>query len=555
MPRWMRFSMAPVALGLISLLLLGACTHHSVTPATVADDPAESSVLLAGGAVFSGHDEHPMIADVLIRGDRIADVGPPGSLSAGRTIDVSGLAVAPGFIDLHSHAVRESAARSGLTRWPGAENLLRQGVTTVIGGPDGWSPLPLAGHFAEVEASPAAVNYGAFVGHGAVRQHVVGLDDRPATPEEMTAMRAEVEQAMRDGAFGLSSGLVYIPGSFADTEELIELARVAGAHGGIYISHMRNENLGALDSVAELIRIAEEAGVPGQITHAKVMSTAMQGRSVDLLAMVDAAVARGVDITLDQYPYAAGSTGLTVQFPRWSRDGGNKMIAERLKDPEMRERIRTELIYQLTEVRGRNDPANVQLAYCNFDSSLDGLNLSEVLQQRGQEVNIANAADLIIELQEAGGCGAIYHAMHPDDVAIIMRHPRTMIAADGGIESPGNAHPHPRNYGTYARVLGHYVRELGVLPLHTAIHKMTGMPADRIGLVDRGRIAKGSVADLVVFDPDTIIDRATFIDPHQYAEGVHHVFVSGEAVLLDRRATGARPGRVLRSAAYQPGNR
>jgi dihydroorotase/N-acyl-D-amino-acid deacylase len=535
----------------ITLFILAACVA-----APDALPPAEKiarSVLLSGGTVFSGEDALPIVADVLIRGDRVAAIGAPGSFSADLTLDVTGLAVAPGFIDLHSHAVRESAARSGLFRWPNAENLVRQGVTTVIGGPDGWSPLPLAKHFADVDARPAAVNYGAFVGHGAVRQRVIGLEDRAATAEEMNAMRAEVDQAMHDGAFGLSSGLVYIPGSFADTEELIELARVARWHGGIYISHMRNENLGVLDSVAELIRIAEEAGLPGQITHAKVMSTAMQGRSVDLLALVDAAVARGVDITLDQYPYAAGSTGLTVQFPRWSRDGGDAKLAERLKDPEMRERIRNELIYQLAEVRGRNDPANVQLAYCDFDSTLDGLNLSQVLEQRGQEISIRNAADLIIELQEAGGCGAIYHAMHPDDVAIIMRHPRTMIAADGGIEAPGNAHPHPRNYGTYARVLGHYVRELGVLPLHTAINKMTSMPAERIGLAGRGRLAAGMIADIIVFDPATVIDRATFTEPHQYAEGAHHVFVAGTAVLLNGTMTGARPGRVLRSTAFREG--
>ena len=546
--------MKRLAASLLSLSLLVACAAGPDSPIVTSGNDTEPSVLLAGGLVFSGDDRPPVVADVLIRGDRIVSVGAPGATAADLTLDVAGLAVAPGFIDLHSHAVRASAARSGLFRWPDAGNLVRQGVTTVIGGPDGWSPLPLAEHFADVEARPAAVNYGAFVGHGAVRNRVIGLDDRPATRQELQAMRVEVDQAMHDGAFGLSSGLVYIPGSFADTDELVELARIAGRHGGIYISHMRNENLDVLDSVAELILIAEEGGLPGQITHAKVMSTSMQGRSVDLLAMVDAAVARGVDITLDQYPYAAGSTGLTVQFPRWSRDGGNAKLAERLADPEQRARIRDELIYQLAEVRGRNDPANVQLAYCDFDHSLDGLNLSQVLEQRGRKVTLGNAADLIIELQLAGGCQAIYHAMHPDEVAIIMRHPRTMIAADGGIEAPGNAHPHPRNYGTHARVLGHYVRELGVLPLHTAIHKMTGMPAQRIGLTDRGHIAPDKVADLVVFDPATVIDRATFIEPHQYAEGVHHVFVAGQAVLLEKQPTGARPGRVLRSSAHRNEN-
>jgi dihydroorotase/N-acyl-D-amino-acid deacylase len=306
--------------------------------------------------------------------------------------------------------------------------------------------------------------------------------------------------------------------------------------------------------VRELIHVAETAGLPAQITHAKAMGTAMQGRSTDLLALVDAAVERGTDITLDQYPYPAGSTGLTVQFPRWSRDGGNRKLAERLEDPELRARIHAALVYELTEVRGRNDPANVQLAYCDFDHTLDGLNLAELLTRRGLEVTIDNAATLIIELQEAGGCQAIYHAMHPEDVVTILRHPRTMIAADGGIVVPGVGHPHPRNYGTFARVLGRYVREMQVLPLHTAIHKMTRMPAERIGLTERGRIESGAVADIVVFDPAGVIDRATFADPHRYAEGVHHVFVAGEAVLLDKEPTGARPGRILRSAAYEQVN-
>jgi dihydroorotase/N-acyl-D-amino-acid deacylase len=387
-----------------------------------------------------------------------------------------------------------------------------------------------------------------------VRGAVIGLDDRPPTDAELEQMQERVAQAMRDGAFGLSSGLVYTPGSFGDTDELIALAKVAGQYGGIYISHMRNEALQVLDSVAELIRIAEEGGLPGQITHAKAMGTAMEGRSADLLALVDAAVARGVDITLDQYPYTAGSTGLTVQFPLWSRDGGNRKLAERLQDPELREKIKQHLLYEMTEVRGRNDPANVQLAYCDFNHDLDGLNLAQILEQQGREVTIPNSVDLIIELQEKGGCQAIYHAMHEDDVVRILRYPRTMIAADGGIVVPGVGHPHPRNYGSFARVLGRYVREQQVIPLHTAIHKMTRMPADRIGLEERGRIEPGAVADLVVFDPDTIIDRASFTDPHQYAEGVRHVFVAGQAVLLDGQMTGARPGRVLRSAAYTEGN-
>ena len=527
-----------LALALMPAMLgLAACdaTENAAPPLTV----------LQGGTVFSGEDREPVVADVWLKGDRILAVGNGGGLVADHSIDVSGLAVAPGFIDLHSHVVRENEARSGLYRWPDAENLLRQGVTTVIGGPDGWSPVPLEDSFLRVAEQGTAVNYGSFVGHGAVRVKVMGLEDRPATADELQRMQDEVDLAMRQGAFGLSSGLVYIPGSFADTDEIVALATVAGRHGGIYISHMRNEALEVLDAVSELIGIAEAAGLPGQITHAKAMGTSMQGRSADLLALVDDANERGLDISLDQYPYPAGSTGLTVQFPRWSRDGGDKELAKRLEDPELRARIHETLVYELTEVRGRNDPANVQLAYCNFDHSLDGLNLAELLEMKGRDVSIENAATLIIELQEAGGCQAIYHAMHPEDVIAILKHPRTMIAADGGIEIPGNGHPHPRNYGTFARVLGHYVRDLDALPLHTAIHKMTRMPAARVGLSSRGRLEPGAIADIV---------EATFADPHQYAVGMQHVFVAGEAVLLDAGPTGARPGRILRSGSYEQVN-
>lgn len=527
----------------VSISFVSSCAS---TPET-----SDLTLVLTGGTVYSGENIEPYVTDIWIKGDRIVGMGSIGEVPADLVLDVSGLAVVPGFVDLHSHAVRSNPDQSGIFRWPDAENQIRQGVTSVIGGPDGGSPLPLSKTFQQLEASPASINYGSMIGHGSVRAEVVGQDDRLATKEELEQMREQVDQAMRDGAFGLSSGLVYTPGLFAATEEVIELAKVAGQHEGIYISHMRDENLKVLESVEELIRIAEEGGLPGQITHAKVMGTAMQGRSVDMLAMVDAAVARGVDITLDQYPYAAGRTGLMVQFPAWSKDGGSSALRERLGNEDDRARIKEELVYQLTHIRGRNDPANVQLSICNWDDSPDGLNLTQIMEQRGMEVSIANAAELIIEFQLNGGCQAIYHAMHPEDVITIMQHPRTMIASDGGVEVPGNAHPHPRNYGSYSRVLGKYARDMGVIPVHTAIHKMTAMPADRIGLTDRGRITPGMIADIAILDLERVKDLSTFEVPHQYSEGAVHVFVAGEAVLLDGEMTGARPGRVLRSSSYE----
>ena len=504
-------------------------------------------VVLLGGTVYNGLDQEPVIADIGIESDRIVAVGNLADYPAELRLDVTGLVVAPGFIDIHSHARRPQESRSGIYLWPDAENLIRQGVTSVIGGPDGSSPLPIEDDFKRLEASPASVNFGTFVGQGSVRALVVGLDDRPATEGELQAMRDEVEKAMQSGAFGLSSGLLYAPGSFAPAEEVIELAKVAAKYNGIYISHMRNEALGLLDSVAETIRIGEEAGLPAQITHHKVMGAAMWGRSGESLALVDAAIARGVDVSSDQYPYPASSTGLRAVFPKWSLDGGNQALNARLDDPEQRAKVKEGVLFSMINERGGNDPAKVALANCSWDPSLNGLNLAEVLRHREIPVTIENAAELVMDLQRAGGCICVYHAMSMEDVERIMQHPKTMIASDGGIMAPGNLRPHPRNYGTNAKILGHYVRERGVLSLQSAIHKMTRMPADRINISDRGRIEVGAMADIAVFDAAEIIDTSTFEDPHQYAEGVHHVFVNGEAVLLDKQMTGVRPGRVLRS--------
>ncbi len=508
--------------------------------------PAEFDIVIRGGTLYSGADRRPEVTDIGIVGDRITALGNLENAIASTRIDARGLAVAPGFIDIHSHALRENKKRSGIHLWPDAENLIRQGVTTVIGGPDGGSPLPIADDLAYLEQNPASVNFGTFVGQGSIRELIVGEVDRPATADEMQAMRAEVDKAMHDGAFGLSSGLIYAPGSFADTEEVIELARIAALHGGIYISHMRDEALGLLDSVQETIRIGEEAGLPAQITHFKAMGKPMWGKSGDAIALIDAAIARGVDVSIDQYPYAASSTGLSAVFPQWSLSGDVETRRERLRDPETRARVKADMIVKLRQERGGDDPERVQLAYCGWDESLNGKTVRDLLEEKNLETSVENAADVIMDLQLAGGCSAVYHAMSDQDVERIMRHPATMVSSDGGIEAPGPAVPHPRNYGSFARVLGLYVREQGVLPLHRAIHKMSMLPADRLGLVERGRIEVGAIADIAIFDPDTIIDKAVFAEPHQYAEGVHHVIVGGEVVLLDAVMTGKRPGRVLR---------
>lgn len=504
------------------------------------------TVILAGGIVYDGTGGPPVTTDIGIRNGRIAALGDLGAARAGLRLNVAGLAVAPGFIDIHTHADARSADRGGITRLPLAENYLRQGVTTAIGGADGSSPYPLDEYLAYLQAVPAAINFGAFVGQGTIRSQVMGRENRPPTAAELENMRALVEQEMRAGAFGLSSGLKYVPGAYSSTEEVIALAKVAAKYHGIYISHMRDEGLKIIGSVKETIRIGEEGGLPAQITHHKIIGAKMWGRSAETLRLVDAARARGVDVSMDQYPYTASSTGISVLLPRWSLEGDPAALHIRLRDPATRAKIKKAIVFNLVEDRGGGDPANVVVAHCAWDTTLDGKNLAQILREQGRPVTVQEAAELTMEVEARGGAQGIFHAISEEDLIRIMQHPQTMHASDGGIPVFGLGVPHPRNYGTFARVLGHYVREKKVLGLSEAIRKMTKLPAARLGLKDRGVLRPGAVADIAVFDPGKIIDRATFASPHHYSEGVVHVFVSGQAVLLDGRVTGVRPGRVLR---------
>lgn len=518
------------------------CVAASALPtAAQPTNDCRLTVILAGGDVYDGRGADPIITDVGILGDRIVAIGTLEHCSAGRHLDVNGLAVVPGFIDIHSHGTR------GLFEYPLAENLTRQGVTTAIGGPDGTSPYPIGEYLARVDLTPPAVNFGLMVGHGTIRRAVVGNADRAPTPAELTHMKTLVGEAMADGAFGLSSGLKYVPGAYAATSEVVALARVAGYFGGIYISHMREEGLELLDAIRETIRIGEQGGLPTQITHHKVLGAPMWGRSTESLRLVDEARALGVDVTLDQYPYTASSTGLAILFPAWSLEGDRDDLLARLDDPADRARIKEGIITTLRDDRGGNDPGNVVLARCEWDPSLDGMSLADVLRVQDRPIDLVTAAELTIELQIDGGCSGIFHAMLEEDVRRIMQHPQTMVASDGGIMAPeaGGA-PHPRNYGAFARVLGHYSRDLGVVSFATAVQKMTSLPATRLGLANRGVIAVGAFADVAVLDRDAIEDRATFDEPHQYALGASHVFVNGVAVVLDGMVSGTRPGRALR---------
>jgi len=528
-----RLVAAFAALGLLAVL--GAAAQAQTS------EPFD--ILIRNGRILDGAGNPWFRGDVGIRGDRIAAVGSLPGATGRKTIDANGQIVSPGFIDVHNHS------REAMFRTPASENFIRQGVTSIIEGNDGSSPIPLAGFFEQTATTRLAVNVGAFLGHGSVRREIIGMVDRKATPQELDQMRRLVRQGMEQGAMGLSTGLFYLPGAFAPTEEVIELAKVAAQHGGMHISHMRDETDHLLDSVRETIRIGEEGGLPTQLTHHKAIGKPAWGQTTETLRLVEEARRRGVDVSVDQYPYTASHTGTGALFPPWAQEGGPEKLVERLKDRPTRDRIRTEVARRIEFDRGGGDPQNIQFSRCEWDTSLDGKTLAGVTRDRGRAVNFENAAETALEIQEKGGCQAIYHAINEEDVVRVMQYPGTMIASDGGIHVFGEGVPHPRYYGTFPRVLGRYVRERGVLRLEDAVRKMTSLPAQRIRQFDRGLIRPGMKADIAIFDPERIIDRAEFGNSHQYAEGVSYVLVNGVAVLDDGKMTGARPGGIL----YGPG--
>ena len=514
-------------------------TYFQATYAQAQAGPYD--LVIRNGRIVDGTGSPWYRADVAVRGDTIALIAPSITQPATRTIDANGQIVSPGFIDIHNHA------RENFFRLPTADNYIRQGVTTLIEGPDGGSPVPLGPFLDKLDATQKSINIASFIGQGSVREAVLGRANRRPTPAELDKMRAIVEDGMKAGALGMSTGLFYVPGAFTPIEEVIELAKIAGKYGGIHISHMRDEAFGVLDSVRETIRIGEEGGLPTQVTHHKIVGPKNYGKSVETLKLLEAARARGVDATSDQYPYTASSNAFTASMiPQWGQEGGREQMLARLKNPTTRKEIGAETVRIIREERGGGDPKNVFLAHCDFDPAMAGKNLADVARMRGMEPTIENGAEAAMWVVEQGNCQGVYHAMSEQDLERIMRHPATMIASDGWVQILGEGVPHPRSYGTFPRVLGVYVRERNVITLEDAIRKMTSFPAQRLRLNDRGVLKPGMKADITVFDPARVRDMATFEKPHQYAEGYSSVIVNGQVVFDGKTMTSARPGKVLR---------
>lgn len=501
----------------------------------------EHDLLIRNGRVLDGTGNPWYYADVAISGGRIAAVGDLKSAHARRIIDAKGLYVAPGFIDVHTHAGGGLATRE-LSH---AQPLLAQGITTAVVNPDGGGPVDLGKQQREIRAARPAVNVAQMVPHGSVRGAVIGMENRAPTPAEMERMRALVRTGMQAGAFGLSSGPFYAPGSYAKTEELIELSKISAEYGGVYSSHIRDEadyNIGVVAAVDEVIRVAREAELPGIVTHIKALGPRVWGYSEALVKRIERAREEGVEVFADQYPYEASGSSITgALIPRWAQVGGDTALVRRIDTPSERARLREGILENLDR---RGGASRLQFRRHEADPSIEGKTLQQVADARGM-----HPADTAMELQKAGGATLVSFNMHPDDIVTLMRQPWTITASDGDLVPFGEGVPHPRSYGTFPRRIREYVLEEGVVDLPHAIRSMTWLPAAVFGMRDRGILREGAVADVVVFDLERLRDRATYQAPHQLAEGMVHVLVNGELAVESGRFTDTRAGVILNRSA------
>lgn len=475
---------------------------------------------------------------VAIKDGRITRIGTIDASNAAQVIDARGKILAPGFIDVHAHT-------ENIYDQPNAENFIRMGVTTLVTGNCGGSVTDVGEFLGRIAEKPLALNISTLIAHGSVRSRVMGLGDRSPTADEQLAMNALVEKAMREGAVGLSTGLIYVPGTYAKTDEVVELAKVTSRYGGIYASHIRDEGLGVVDAVNEAINIGEQAGMPVQISHFKISAKTLWGKSPMTIGLVRAARSRGLNVTVDQYAYPASSTSLDARMPNWAIAGGREEGKKRLADPETRKKIAKEMKDGLKK-RGFKDLSFAFVASYRTNPAFNGKNIAEITQMVRRSKKIDDQIEQVFEMYSAGGAQMVYQAMSEEDVRTILREPFTMVASDSGVREFGSGVPHPRGYGNNARVLGRYVRELRLIELEDAIRKMTSLPANTFGFRDRGQIREGFAADIVIFDEAAVADKATFENPHQYAVGFSTVIVNGRIVFDGDKMTGSRPGAALR---------
>jgi N-acyl-D-amino-acid deacylase len=480
---------------------------------------------------------------VAVKDGKIVKVGRIDATNAKQIIDANNKIAAPGFIDVHTHV-------EGIFSTPNAENFVRMGVTSLVTGNCGTSATDIKEFLERIKEKPLAVNLASLIAHGSVRTKIMGLDNRAPTAEEQLKMDALVEQGMKDGAVGLSTGLIYVPGTFAKTEEVVELAKFASKYGGVYASHIRDEGTDVVKSIEEAINIGEQAQMPVEISHFKISSKKLWGTSATTIGLVEAARKKGLTVTVDQYAYTASSTSLDARMPTWAIAGGREEGKKRLAEKETREKIVKEMKDELKE-KGFKDFSFAYVAGYAPNPEYNGKNILEITKLNKNSKKLDAQIEQIFEMYGKGGAGMVYRVMSEEDVQNIMRQPFTMIASDSSVRSFGEGVPHPRGYGNNTRVLAKYVREMKLITLEDAIRKMTSLPAQTFQLHDRGLIKEGFAADLVIFDENTITDKATFENPHQYSEGFTSVIVNGEIVFDGEKMTGKMSGQPLYGNGFE----
>jgi N-acyl-D-amino-acid deacylase len=496
-------------------------------------------LLIRNARVVDGTGNPWFRADIGVRGGKIAAVGDLSHDAAKRIVDAKERVVAPGFIDVHTHV------EGGVEKVPGGDNYLMDGVTTVVTGNCGGSEADLGAWFRSLEQTGIGLNLASLAGHNTIRREVMGTANRLATPDEIVKMQALVEKNMRDGAVGFSTGLIYIPGAYSNSDEVVALARSAAKYGGVYSSHMRDEGAHVLDAIAEAIRVGREGRMRVELSHFKIDNQRLWGSSDKSIALVEKARREGIDVVVDQYPYDHSSTNLGITLPNWALADGQAKIKERLADRATRDKIAKEMAASLKGL-GHKDYSYATVAACVSDHSIEGKNISEINRLRGRKKKVKDEVQTILDLEAQGGAQMVYHSMGEKDVDRIMRYVNTGIASDGGIREFGVGVPHPRSYGTNARVLAEYVRKRNILTLEDAVRKMTSLPARTFGFRDRGQVREGYWADLVLFDPARVEDKATYTQPHQFSQGFDLVLVNGQPVVEEGKLTGARPGKIVR---------
>lgn len=515
---------------LLCVILLGA---------SCSSPDKSCDILIKGGMLVDGTGSPGIQTDIAIRGEKIVGIGHIEE-HAGLVIDAEGLVVAPGFIDVHTHCDR------GISAVPTVDNYVLQGVTSVIGGNCGGHQFPLEKLFNDLEQKGISLNFGSLVGHNTIRREVMGMKMTPPTQEEISRMKSLISEEMQAGALGLSTGLAYLPGIYSDTKELMELASSVAPFGGIYATHLRNQDFHITESIDEAILVGESSSIPVLISHIKLTRDEIWGELDRITGPVEAARSRGLDVYLDQYPYTATSSGFTSSFPPAVFEGGREKFLERIKDPLVYDEVKKHIIARrLTSSRGINQLETIYIASCSSMPGCEGKNLQEILLDRDQSPNPENGADLIIEIEKEGGAQGVFFQMDEKDVENLMKLSYLMHASDGSVQTPGKGVPHPRSYGTFPRVISTYVKERGVIPLEESIRKMTSLPAEVYGLEDRGLIREGMFADIVIFDFSSFRDLATFSQPHQYSQGLKYVIINGTLVVQENTHLGVKPGKIL----------